>query len=211
VKTHGSERFAGGRKSRRGGTRRIVERVTSQRVRHLAQARRVPRPAGFFSLTSGCRALPARPRALRRHGGANPAPQPRAIADCPRRDRLDAHTPSRARTGAGVTPSLDPVGSCHKLRPYRESSLAGFGSASVSGFYSQGSMKCWCSRSSDRRALCTRGASHRASHLGASILSAAASPDLLTSARRRTARSTSISGSRIMRSLTPAAALCFPP
>jgi hypothetical protein len=50
VKLHGVERFEVDGKTCAVGTGRIVERVTSQRVRHLAQARRVPAPRASFFL-----------------------------------------------------------------------------------------------------------------------------------------------------------------
>ena len=56
---------------------------------------------------NGCRQLPARPRALQQHGGSNPQLPLYVSADYLRRDRLDARTRSKVRTGAGVTPSLE--------------------------------------------------------------------------------------------------------
>jgi hypothetical protein len=62
-------------------------------------------PAGLFRLMSGYLAFPAKPSALRQRAGPSPLLQRLAVADCPRRDRLDARTRSRARTCAGVAPS----------------------------------------------------------------------------------------------------------
>ena len=64
-------------------------------------------PPGIFRFTSGCLALPAKPSVLRQRDGPSLLPQRLAVADRPRRDRLDARTRSRARTGAGVAPSLE--------------------------------------------------------------------------------------------------------
>jgi hypothetical protein len=71
------------------------------------------RPSGLFRFTSGCLAVPAKPRALRQRDGPSLLPQRLAVADRPRPDRLDARTRSRARTCAGVTTSLEP----HDPRP----------------------------------------------------------------------------------------------
>jgi hypothetical protein len=68
-----------------------------------------PRPVGIplRPLMSGCLSFPAKPSALRQCAGPSLLPQRLAVVDCPRRDRFDARIRSRARTCAGVAPSLD--------------------------------------------------------------------------------------------------------